>query len=238
MIPMAQKKRKSMAKRSRKEVVEKKRSRWRNYFFTGLLITVPLGITFLVLRFLIRIADSVLRVIPQEIHDTYIVFRIPGLGVVITLTLIMVIGILAHNFVGRKLVSFGERIINHIPLVRSVYSASKQLLETIFAGTDHQFQRVVLVEYPRRGVYSIGFVTGKVPGKSAPLDTPQLSVFIPTTPNPTSGWYLIVPEADVVPTALSVEEAFKIIISAGIVMSKDDFMAPKRIAKTLAEKQE
>lgn len=194
-------------------------ARIRNYFLTGLLVVVPLGVTFFVFKFLIGLADGMLRIIPQPFQDTYPLFKIPGLGLLITLSLVMVIGFLARNFVGRKLVAISERLIVRIPLLRSVYSASKQLMETIFAGTGDHFKRVVLIEYPRKGISSLGFVIGHAGGFSSDLlSKPHLNVFIPTTPNPTSGWYILVPEQDAIPVNISVEDAFKAIISAGMVM--------------------
>lgn len=193
-------------------------ARIRKYLLTGLLVTIPIGVTFFVLKFFIGLADGVLKLIPQNFQESYPFFKIPGLGMLITLALVIAAGFFAHNFIGRKIVQLGENIIERIPLVRSIYSASKQLLETIFTDTNNQFQRVVMVEYPRKGILSIGFVTGRADGYSEKIfPTPHLSIFIPTTPNPTSGWYLIAPEEDVIPINLSVEEAFKIIISAGIV---------------------
>lgn len=214
-------------KRAQKEQNKKQAMlRLRNYFLTGLLVIVPLGITFFVLKFIIGLADGLIHVVPKNVQEMYPIFKVPGLGMVIALTLIMMVGFLARNFVGRKLVNLGERIISRIPLVRSIYSASKQLLETIFAGTDDQFEHVVILEYPRKGVYSLGFVTGRVPTlTSKKIEGPLLSVFIPTTPNPTSGWYILVPACEVIPTKLSVEEGFKIIISAGMAMPKENIVA-------------
>lgn len=206
-----------------------KKSKWttrlRGYFLTGIIITVPLWITFWALRTLIRTADKMasgyFKLIPPEVLEKYSLQDIPGLGMIIILTLVLVVGFLARNIIGKKLVNFGEKIIERIPLVRSIYSASKQLLETVFAGSEEHFERVVLVEYPRRGIRSLGFVTGHADGYSEEvLPGPHLHIFIPTTPNPTSGWYILLPEKDVVPTNLTVEEAFKVIISAGMVMPK------------------
>lgn len=193
-------------------------ARIRNYFFAGLLVAVPIGVTFFVLKFFIGLADKALGLIPQNFQESYPFFKIPGLGILITLALVITVGFLAHNFIGKRIVRLGENIIEKIPLVRSVYSASKQLLETIFTNTNNQFERVVMVEYPRKGILSIGFATGRADGYSEKIfPEPHMSIFVPTTPNPTSGWYVLVPEKDVIPINLSVEEAFKIIISAGIV---------------------
>ena len=207
----------------KKELLGKRtRNRFRNYFLTGLLVTVPLGITFLVLKFLISLADGVLKIIPAQLRDAYPLLKIPGLGMLLTLSLVLIAGFLAHNFIGKKLVAFGERIIQKIPLVRSVYSASKQLLETVFAGREDNFERVVLIEYPRKGILSIGFVTGMAKQYSLDiLPEPHVNIFIPTTPNPTSGWYILLPEKDIILLDISVEEAFKIIISAGMVMPRN-----------------
>lgn len=196
----------------------------RNYFLTGLLVAVPLWVTYRVLVFLIDFADKGIAVIPRDFRDAYpFIFNIPGLGTIITLSLVMLVGFFARNFFGRKLVQLGESIIEKIPLIRSVYSATKQLLETVFAGSGDHFERVVLVEYPRHGIYSLGFVTGSASAYSKEL-IPQkcLNIFIPTTPNPTSGWYILIPEKDVRVLNINVEQAFKIIISAGMVMPKTE----------------
>jgi uncharacterized membrane protein len=191
----------------------------RRHFLTGLLVIVPLGLTFFVVSWIVGFMDQILDFIPPKLHpDTYLPFSIPGLGVIVTLFIIQFVGLLSANLFGRKVVKTYEQVLDRIPFVRGVYLAVKQLLEQILSQDADRFRRAVLVEYPRKGIYSIGFVTGVGAGQ-VQENTPEkvLNVFIPTTPNPTSGYYLLVPEKDVVSLNLTVEQAFKIIISAGMV---------------------
>ena len=149
-----------------------------------------------------------------------------ALGLTVPLMGILLIGLMARNIVGRWLLEFGEGTLSRIPLAGSVYKTLKQLLETFFRDNSSRFRRVVLVEYPREGLFSVGFVTGEVgPSLQSDLKEPLLSVFIPTAPNPTTGWYTLVPAGSVRELEISVEEAFRTIISAGIV-NPDDREAP------------
>ena len=191
----------------------------RRHFLTGLLVIVPLGLTFFVVSWIVGFMDQILVYIPPKFHpDTYLPFTVPGLGVIFTLFIIQFVGLLSANLFGRKVVKTYEQVLDRIPFVRGVYLAVKQLLEQILSQDSDRFRRAVLVEYPRKGIYSIGFVTGVGAGPMQE-NTPEkvLNIFIPTTPNPTSGYYLLVPEKDTVPLSLTVEEAFKIIVSAGMV---------------------
>lgn len=191
----------------------------RRHFLTGLLVIVPLGLTFFVVSWIVGFMDQILNFIPPKLHpDTYLPFSIPGLGVIFTLFIIQFVGLLSANLFGRKVVKTYEQILDRIPFVRGLYLAVKQLLEQILSQDSDRFRRAVLVEYPRKGIYSIGFVTGVGAGPMQ-RNTPEkvLNIFIPTTPNPTSGYYLLVPEKDVVSLNLTVEQAFKIIVSAGMV---------------------
>jgi uncharacterized membrane protein len=163
--------------------------------------------------------DRILGVLPSRFHpDTYLPFPIPGLGVIFTLAIIQLVGLLSANLLGRRVVKTYEKILDRIPVVRGVYLAVKQLLEQILSPNSDRFRRAVLVEYPRRGIYSIGFVTGLGAG-TLQENTPEkvLNIFVPTTPNPTSGYYLLVPEDQAKPLDLTVEQAFKLIVSAGMV---------------------
>ncbi len=180
---------------------------------------VPLGLTFYVVAAIVHWADRFLELVPQRfLPETYLGFRIPGLGVILTLLFIQVVGFLSANLLGHGVVRTYERVLDRIPVVRTLYQAVKQFLEQLIDARSDRFHRVVLVEYPRKGIYSIGFVTGVSRGE-VQSRTPQkvLNVFVPTTPNPTSGYYLLVPEQDAVPLQISVEQAFKLIMSAGMV---------------------
>ncbi|UCG14678.1 MAG: DUF502 domain-containing protein [Deltaproteobacteria bacterium] len=191
----------------------------RGYFFAGLLVIVPLGITIFVISAVLRLMDRILDFLPPKFHpDTHLPFPIPGLGPILGLLLIMLTGILVKNYIGRRVVDFGEYLLSKIPLVRPVYAAAKQLLQAMFGDTHDAFKRVVLVEYPRKGVYALAFVTGVSSGElQEKTSSKMINVFLPTTPNPTSGFYLMVPEQEAIPLSISVEEAFKLLISGGAV---------------------
>ncbi len=191
----------------------------RKHFLTGLLVIVPLGLTYYVVSAIVQVMDRVLAVLPARFHpDTYLPFPVPGLGVVATLLLIQVVGFLSANLFGRSVVKAYERILERIPVVRTLYLAIKQVLEQVISGDSERFRRVVLVEYPRKGIYSLGFVTGVSRGEVQEKTAEKVvNVFLPTTPNPTSGFYLLVPEKDTVALEIAVDDAFKLIMSAGLV---------------------
>lgn len=184
----------------------------KNYFLTGLLVILPIFITVYVVLFLIRGMDVVLKLIPAKY-----VPEIPGLGFILAVILISAVGLLTRNFAGRKVVQLGEKMVDRIPLVRIIYSGVKQLLEAFFVQKTAAFRRVALLEYPRRGVYVIGFITGESRGEvQRKTDKNMINVFVPTTPNPTSGFYVLIPEDELVALDMTIEDAFKLIISGGI----------------------
>lgn len=192
-------------------------------FLTGLAVTIPIGLTLYILFFLIDIMDGLLKVIPIKYHpDTLIGTHIPGLGIIVTLALVFICGLVTTSYVGYKIVRSGEDLVDRIPFVRSLYKAIKQISDNMFMDQRKSFKKVVLVEFPRKGIYTIGFVTG-VPGLEVQKKTGQnsISVFIPTTPNPTSGYLVIVPEEELVQMDMSVEEALTFIISVGIITPAD-----------------
>lgn len=191
----------------------------RRHFITGLLVTVPLALTFFVVSWIVGFIDQALQFLPHRFHpDRYLPFKIPGLGIILTLVVIQFVGLLSTNLFGRSFVKAYERLLDRIPFVRGIYVAVKQLIEQIISPSSDRFRRAVLIQYPRKGIYSIGFVTGVSKGIMQDR-TPKkvLNVFIPTTPNPTSGYYLLIPEEETVPLDLNVEQAFKLIVSAGMV---------------------
>ncbi|MBI5234458.1 MAG: DUF502 domain-containing protein [Deltaproteobacteria bacterium] len=192
----------------------------KGYFITGLLIVIPLVITVYVLRIIVTFAESLTAFIPAPLRiDTYLPVAIPGMGVVLTVILVFVVGVLGTNLFGKKLVELGERLLDKIPLIRVVYKGTKQFMETFFLGEESGFSKVVMVEYPRRGMYSIAFVTSRARGEiQAKTKETTINLFLPTTPNPTSGVYLVAPENDVVYLDMSVEDAFKIIVTGGLVV--------------------
>ncbi len=191
----------------------------RAYFLAGLLVIVPLGVTLFVISAILRLMDRVLDLIPPKLHpETYLPFKIPGLGLLLAILLIMITGVLVRNYIGTRVVAFGEYVLSTIPLVRPLYVAVKQLLQAIFGDTHDAFKRAVLVEYPRKGVYALAFVTGRTSGElQLKTNGKMLNVFLPTTPNPTSGFYLVIPEEDTIPLSIGVEDAFKLLISGGVV---------------------
>jgi uncharacterized membrane protein len=162
--------------------------------------------------------DVVLKYIPVKyLPETYLPFRIPGLGLILVIILIFAVGLLTRNLAGRKVVHFWENIVDRIPLVRIIYTGVKQLLEAFFLQKNQAFKRVALLEYPRRGIYVIGFITGESKGEiQSKISKNMINVFVPTTPNPTSGFYMLIPEDELIVLNMSVEDAFKLIISGGI----------------------
>lgn len=192
-------------------------------FLTGLAVTIPIGLTLYILFFLIDIMDGLLKIIPVRYHpDTLLGIHIPGLGIIVTLALITIAGLVTTSYVGYKIVQSGEDLVDRIPFVRNIYQAIKKISDSMFMDKRSSFKKVVLVEFPRKGIYTIGFVTG-VPSGEIRKKAGQncISVFLPTTPNPTSGYLIIVPEDELVPMDMSVEEALTFIISVGIVTPSD-----------------
>jgi uncharacterized membrane protein len=200
----------------------------RKYILTGLLVLIPMFLTGWVLLTLFRWTDRVLNLIPRVYRPEELLgFPIPGLGLILTVAIIFVIGGLVANVIGRKLVATGERILEKIPFLRWFYFSSKQIIEAVFISSQDSFRRAVLLEYPRKGIYSIGFVTGESSGQLGENVPGSFTVFVPTTPNPTSGYLIVVPESDTVPLNWSVDEAFRVIISAGVIMPGDEESIPE-----------
>lgn len=191
----------------------------KRYFITGLLIWVPLVITAWVLSMIVSAMDQSLLLLPEAVHPIHLLgFDIPGAGTVLTLLVILITGLLAANFIGQKLVSWWEQLLARIPVVNSLYNAVKQVSDTILSPNGNAFRKALLVQYPRQGSWTIAFLTGKPGGDVANhLDGNYVSVYVPTTPNPTSGFFLMMPAEDVVELKMSVDEALKYIISMGVV---------------------
>lgn len=197
--------------------------RLRNYFLTGLIIAGPVGITFYIIWWFINLIDAWVKpfVPARYLPDTYLPFTVPGVGLIFSMTAIMLIGFFAANLFGRTLVGYSELMLDRMPVVRNVYRALKQIFETVLSKSSNSFQYVGLIEYPRRGLMAIVFVSTETTGeiKSRADDgNGLLSVFLPTTPNPTSGFLLFVPKKDITILDMSVEEAAKLVISAGLVV--------------------
>ncbi len=185
----------------------------------GILVLMPLAATFWFIHMLIAWVDKSLLLLPREYRpENFLPFPIPGLGLILVFAVLFLTGVLVRNIIGRKLVALGDRILSYIPFVSKVYGAVKKLMDTVFSGSAKDFQRVVLIEYPRRGIYALAFVTGVSTGEVQQKTARRtINVFLPTTPNPTSGFYLLVPEEDVIPLEMTVEDSFKLLMSGGIL---------------------
>lgn len=196
-------------------------SRLRTYFLTGLVVAAPISITVYLTWWFVTLFDVWLKPLVPLIYnpDTYLPFSVPGVGLLFAFFALTVLGALTANLFGRTIVAYGEQMLNRMPVVRNVYSALKQIFETALSQSSSSFQDVGLIEYPRQGLFAIVFVStetgGEIPEKSGEQD--MYSVFLPTTPNPTSGYLLFVPRRDVILLEMSVEEGAKLVISAGLV---------------------
>ncbi|EFL90194.1 DUF502 domain-containing protein [Ahrensia sp. R2A130] len=217
--------------------------RLRNYFFTGLVICAPLAITLYLTWTLIGWVDGWVKPYLPDVFNpnNYLPFTVPGVGLLIAFVVITIVGFLTANLIGRSIVGYGEYLLSRMPVVRSIYSALKQIFETVFREDSDSFQAVVLVQYPRKGLWALAFVATDTLGETqAKLDEPAgptVSVFLPTTPNPTSGFLLFVPKEDVIQLDMSVEEAAKLVISAGLVAPEYVQMQQEAIAKHEAKKK-
>jgi uncharacterized membrane protein len=191
----------------------------RAYFVTGLLIWVPLVITLWVLDVIVGTMDQSLQLIPAQYRpEAMLGMRIPGLGAILTVVVIFLTGLLTRNFVGQALVKFWEGFLERIPIVRSIYSSVKQVSDTVLKPGGQAFRKAMLVEYPRRGCWTIAFQTGAPADEiRAAVADDMVSVYVPTTPNPTSGFFLMVPRSDVIELRMSVDEALKYVVSMGVV---------------------
>lgn len=192
----------------------------RKYLIAGLLVWLPLGVTVLMINFLINSFDQVLLLLPPDYRpDSLLGFHIPGLGLLMSVIVILGTGIVAANYFGERLVDLWERGLSQIPLVRSIYSAVKQVTEA-FVGSEQSFQKAYLVEYPRIGTWTIAFQTSNKMGEAQCKTglAQAVNVFVPTTPNPTSGFFLMVSEQDLIPLDMTVEQALKMVISGGVVV--------------------
>ncbi len=197
--------------------------RLRNYLLAGSLVAAPMGITLYVTwAFISFVDESVKPLIPDAYNpETYFRFSFPGLGLLIMLVALTLLGALAANLFGQTLLDYGERIVARMPIVRGVYNASKQILETVATPSGTSFRQAALIEYPRKGLWTICFITGEAEGEvQARISEDVISIYVPTTPNPTSGFLLFVPRAEIRPLDMGVEEAVKMIISMGLVMPK------------------
>lgn len=199
-------------------------ARLRNYFLTGVLVTAPLVITFYAAYVVVSFIDNtVTGLLPDASNpNTYLPFSVPGVGLAVLFTTLVIIGFLTANFLGRLLLKWGEAVLDRMPVIRNIYGAVKQILETIMQSQSSAFREVVMLEYPRQGLWSIGFVSGKTKGEVQNLTANEMvNVFVPTTPNPTSGFLLFVPRKDITTLHMTVEEGIKMVVSGGIITPPD-----------------
>lgn len=195
---------------------------FRRYIVAGILVWLPIGVTIFLMRILIGLMDRTMVLIPAKYRPEELLgFGIPGLGFVLTVIVLLITGVLAANIVGRSMVSFWESLLDRIPIVRSIYSASKNFAEMVFSDSSTSFKKVLLIQYPRKGVYSLAFQTssdlGEVQNRTG---EDVICTFVPTTPNPTSGFIIILPREDVIELDMEVDEALKMIISLGVVVPR------------------
>lgn len=194
----------------------------RKYLIAGLLVWMPLGITFLVVKAIVGFLDKTLLLLPVQYQPQALIgFDIPGLGVLLAVILVLTTGMIVANLLGRRMIAAWESLLARIPLVRNLYAGVKQIVEAVLATDGKSFSKVLLVEYPRKGVWSLAFLTSKSLGEvQEKTEKDVVSVFIPTTPNPTSGFVLMVPEHEVIELNMTVEEGLKMIISMGVVVPR------------------
>jgi len=191
--------------------VKKLRDSFKKYFITGLLVIIPIWATYYVLSGLLGVIDNMLGDLPGYLLG----LRFPGLGIITLILFVLLVGILSANFIGKNVVRYSDNLMQRVPLVRGIYSTMKKIMETF--SMKQNFHGVGLVEYPRKGCYSVGFITGGLRGEELGMTGRFMTVFVPTTPNPTAGFLLILPEVDVQRLDMTVEQGMKFIVSLGLV---------------------
>jgi uncharacterized membrane protein len=192
--------------------------RLRNYFISGLLFWIPLGLSIVVIKFFLELVNNIVptQYLPEVLFD--LGNAIPGSGIVWVILIMLITGALVNNFIGRKLIQLWEKLLNKIPGFRGIYSALKQLSDTVLSPSGESFKKALLVEYPRKGMWTIAFQTGNYGGEVAKkIGQEMINIYVPTTPNPTSGFFIMLAKEDVIELDMNVDEAFKLIISTGVV---------------------
>ncbi|MEK6551537.1 MAG: DUF502 domain-containing protein [Pseudomonadota bacterium] len=200
----------------------------RRYLIAGLLVWVPLGVTILVIKLFVDLLDGILAVLPEAWQpDQLLGFHIPGLGIVLVTLFMLLTGMVVRNLFGRQLIRLGEQLLDRIPLVRSIYGAVKQITESLFSGSGKSFRKVVLVRYPHASSWTLAFQTGDgLPEARAKTGRRLVSVFVPTTPNPTSGFFLMVPEDEVIELDMSIDDGLRMLLSVGVVVPEPRGVKP------------
>ena len=212
----------------------------KKYIIAGLLVWLPFAATVVIVKLLIDLLDKTILLLPPEWHPVALLgFSIPGFGIILALSILLLTGMLAANLFGRRFVEIWERILNKIPLVRSIYSSIKQISNTIFDPSGKSFRKVVMLQYPKKGLWSIGFLTNdNVGDEMSAVDDRLVAVFIPTTPNPTSGFIIMTRNDEITELDISVEEGFKFIISMGVIIpdgSARTELERNKVAQSLAD---
>lgn len=190
----------------------------RNYFISGLLFWIPLGLSIVVIKFFLELVNNIIppQYLPENIFD--LDKTIPGSGIVIVLLIIIITGALVNNFIGRKAIKLWDKLLNKIPGFRGIYKSIKKLSDTVLSASGDSFKKAVLVQYPRKGMWTIAFQAGSYHGEvEKNIGEDIVNIYVPTTPNPTSGFFIMMPKKDVIDLDMSVDEAFKLIISTGVV---------------------
>lgn len=205
----------------------------RRYLIAGLLVWLPLWVTLLIIRFVVDLLDQTVSLLPHAYQPQHLLgFNIPGLGVILSISVLLITGMLMANFVGKWLVEIWEGILAKIPLVRTIYSGVKKILETMFSPGGQSFRKVLLVEYPRKGMWSVAFQTGNGNAElNQKTQKEMVSIFIPTTPNPTSGFLMLIPKEEAIELEMSVDAALKFVISLGVLQ-------PNKMVKTTMNPRE
>jgi uncharacterized membrane protein len=195
----------------------------RRYLIAGLLVWLPLGVTILVIRLLVGFMDKTLLLIPKDYHpDQLLGFHVPGLGLVLAVAIVLFTGIIVANLFGRRLIALWESLLTRIPLVRTIYISVKQIAETLLSSSGQSFRKVLMIEYPRRGIWTLAFQTGNAFAEvKSRTGADIVNVFVPTTPNPTSGFFIMLPREDIIELSLSVDDALKMIMSVGVIVPEE-----------------
>ncbi len=196
-----------------------KRKPLRQYLLAGLVVWLPILVTIGVLRFIVELLDRSIALLPKAYNpEVWFGYPIPGFGVLLSFVILLLTGIIATNFIGQRLVRWSELLLTRIPLVRSIYNATKQVIQTVLSSDSDAFRKVLLIEYPRQGIWTLAFQTSQVSAHLANyVGREMVSVFVPTTPNPTSGFLMMLPKDEIIEVDMSVDEAFKLIVSLGVV---------------------
>ncbi len=190
----------------------------RRYLIAGILVWLPIVITYFIVHFIVHLLDGSLALLPEKYHPQQFIGReIPGMGVIFTIIILLLTGLIVTNFVGNKLLSIWEKLLSRIPLIRNIHSAAKQVVHAIVQPNGNAFRKVLLVQYPRVGLWSIAFQTSGILNLSK-YDKPVVSIFIPTTPNPTSGFLMFIPTDEIIELNISIEEALRMVISIGVII--------------------